>query len=443
MNNKITKAEKVTSTSVEKGNVFIDYDKNGNVIPWVDRKHQVTRYAEVLSHINDYASMNGYDFKVSRDQVQRVHECGEYREYKSYVNAKTKDVMDNKLHRAFFCKRRLCPQCMWLRTLSESHINGLALTAIHEDHKSAYGYFLTLTVKNVDGPRLSDEITHIASSFTKLMRKTRIKKYLLGYSRAIEVTYNKEKDTYHPHIHAILIFKSSLRNSEGGIFKQSKKNGQNEFIDMWQDAAGLDYRPSITIEQYTKAKTYIGKYGKHKGKRIHKSREENIMSSAYELTKYPSKISDSAKAIPIYEESTQSEEKTIVGYDFQYDLEKLFFLERGYYNKRLMTYGGIVKEYRTKVKKRLLEEAIAAELQDEYEFTYTDGNGKEVHQKLTEEDILYNYFRVRFNHAEKYQDKAFVVSEIDQHLTAREFEAKYGYKKTEDDDDLEIAKNIL
>lgn len=426
----------------KKGSLYIDYDSNGNVIPWKEKKHQTVLYSAALEKVNDLFIKRGSPFPlVTEDQIERTRQCGEYREYKSYVNGETKDVMKTSLHRAFFCKRRLCPQCMWLHARTESYINALTLMRIHGDYKSAYGYFVTLTIKNVEGPLLEDAINKLTKGFTKLLRKRRIKKYLLGYSRFIEVTYNDESDTYHPHIHAVLIFKSSLRNSKGGIFKQSKKGGKNEFIDMWQEAADLDYRPSITIEQYSKPKKYIGKYGKHKGKLISKTREENIRSSAFELSKYTTEIVDVADVVPIYEK--KNNKKKLIGYDYNYNVERLMYLENALFNKRLMTYGGLIKEYRKKIKSEILRDARIFEDRlskgDDLEFEYEDSEGKFIKEKLTEEEILYNYFRVRYNHKSEYQEKGFVIQEIDKNLNRKEFERLYGYKDLNEEEEEELV----
>ena len=48
---------------------------------------------------------------------------------------------------------------------------------------------------------------------------------MLGYMRAIEVTYNQQEDTYHPHIHCIfavkrlnILQKAILKNLNGNKF---------------------------------------------------------------------------------------------------------------------------------------------------------------------------------------------------------------------------------
>ena len=47
---------------------------------------------------------------------------------------------------------------------------------------------------------------------------------MLGYMRAIEVTYNQQEDTYHPHIHCIFAVKAQyftkgyIKNLNGNKF---------------------------------------------------------------------------------------------------------------------------------------------------------------------------------------------------------------------------------
>ena len=40
---------------------------------------------------------------------------------------------------------------------------------------------------------------------------------MLGYMRAIEVTYNQQEDTYHPHIHCIFAVKAGYFKGNGYI----------------------------------------------------------------------------------------------------------------------------------------------------------------------------------------------------------------------------------
>lgn len=62
----------------------------------------------------------------------------------------------------------------------------------------------TTTVKNVVGEKLGEELTNLTKSFDRLFRRAKVKKAVIGYLRAIEVTYNAERDDYHPHIHIVV-----------------------------------------------------------------------------------------------------------------------------------------------------------------------------------------------------------------------------------------------
>lgn len=64
--------------------------------------------------------------------------------------------------------------------------------------------FLTLTAPNVPAEELEDEIKDYNHSFKKLMERKEIKKIVKGYARKLEITYNEERDDYHPHFHVLI-----------------------------------------------------------------------------------------------------------------------------------------------------------------------------------------------------------------------------------------------
>ncbi len=64
--------------------------------------------------------------------------------------------------------------------------------------------FVTLTVVNVEGTKLLDKLKEMNKNFRRildLMRKRNIKTRGI---RKVEVTYNKESNTYHPHFHVLV-----------------------------------------------------------------------------------------------------------------------------------------------------------------------------------------------------------------------------------------------
>ncbi|MBR1555646.1 MAG: protein rep, partial [Oscillospiraceae bacterium] len=94
--------------------------------------------------------------------------------------------------------------------------------------------FLTLTVPNVTGDKLADKISQMQKAFNRLIHYKRFKNAVVGYFRALEVTYNHHKnsksyDTFHPHYHNILVVRKDY-------FKSSNYIRRSEWLAMWQMA---------------------------------------------------------------------------------------------------------------------------------------------------------------------------------------------------------------
>ena len=146
-----------------------------------------------LSHIYD---LIGYQSKV-----KQVADCGSYLEFHHELDD---DGIINEigiLHRANFCKDRLCPLCSWRRSLKMfGQISDIA-NNLHGDYLFL---FLTLTVPNCRGSTLSSTINSMMRGFRKFIRCKDIKNISHGFIRSLEITYNLDKNTFHPHFHVIL-----------------------------------------------------------------------------------------------------------------------------------------------------------------------------------------------------------------------------------------------
>lgn len=162
--------------------------------------------------------------------------------------------------------------------------------------------FLTLTVKNVPGAKLNDTISQLTKSFDRLFKRTKVQKNLIGFLRSVEVTHNEEEDTYHPHIHVLLMVKSSYFKSKSDYISQE------EWGDMWSQSLKVDYVPMVDI-------------------RAVKETGKGLKGAILETAKYPTK--------PI---KLDVENKQVVD-----------DLYNGLYRKRQLGYGGLFK----KIKKEL------------------------------------------------------------------------------------------
>ena len=167
--------------------------------------------------------------------------------------------------------------------------------AIKQEPKGRF-LFLTLTVKNTEGEALSSTISQLTKSFDRLFRRAKVKKNLLGYLRSVEVTHNENDNTYHPHIHVLMMVRPS--------FFQSKKDyiTQKEWGYMWSQSLKVDYIPMVDVRAV-----------KEKGK--------GMRGAILETAKYPTK--------PI---KLDVENKQVVD-----------DLYNGMYRKRQLGFGGLFK----------------------------------------------------------------------------------------------------
>jgi hypothetical protein len=145
------------------------------------------------------------DFLNSKKEIEksaRVKECANTITFRNY-----KDLGIKKLDSINLCRERLCLNCCVALARKNCNILERAI-----DNAKGQLYFITLTVKNVKGEELKKTILTMNKAFSGFVRAEKMG----NFYKSVEITYNKEQDTYHPHIHFITdkkIKKSYLNNT--------------------------------------------------------------------------------------------------------------------------------------------------------------------------------------------------------------------------------------
>lgn len=225
-----------------------DKSSTGKERPWTEHR----RAAELLSVI--YTSIDG-------KKAYRVRECAPLLGF-----IEDPDTGKKKLKTAWFCRVRLCPVCQWRRSLK---IYGQAIKVIAAaDKEKKHGWImLTLTVKNVEGIDLDNEIDLLVESWRRLTRSKEWKTRVIGCMRSLEVTHNLKWNTsafntFHPHIHALLCVDTNY-------FSGHKYLSRKKWTELWRDAAKLDYDPQVYVTRVkgdnAKAIAEIAKYATKTG----------------------------------------------------------------------------------------------------------------------------------------------------------------------------------
>lgn len=158
------------------------------------------------------------------DRARKMEPCGRRLLYALTLDGEF--VLDS----ALFCRQRLCPVCQWRRSLKCWQVMKAATEQLGGD----FGYqLLTLSRPNVPRSELREEIGRLNKAFRALMQNGRVKSALHGYYRALEVSYNPERDDFHPHFHVITAVKPSYYHSRYFIKR-------DDLVDIWNSCNGHD-----------------------------------------------------------------------------------------------------------------------------------------------------------------------------------------------------------
>jgi plasmid rolling circle replication initiator protein Rep len=213
-----------------------DPTSTGRKRPWRDKKMRSLTVANSFHRLGD----------LKREG--RIRQCGTYLEFKKEI-----DTGRRFLSAANFCRERLCPMCQWRRSLKVFFQVSRAMDIAEADHKNLVPLFLTLTLRNCKAaiPETAKTLNQIFEGWHNLFDIRKIKATLPGWFRALELTYNKKTDTFHPHIHAILLVDKSYFKT--GYIETA------EWVQLWRGAMRLDYDPICDIRKIKNGK------GKRKG----------------------------------------------------------------------------------------------------------------------------------------------------------------------------------
>ncbi|MFR3249518.1 MAG: protein rep [Bifidobacterium breve] len=287
-------------TTTGTGEILQDFSSTGKERPWKLHKQ------ENLQLVKIYKTAREKNINLITDsRLFDLEHCADTLLFAENVEGK------KKLKSANFCRLRLCPMCQWRRSLKMFGQVQTITDKILERDKSTRFLFATFTVKNVDAENLETCINILNNKFLYLVSKNKtfapakkLKQNLLGYLKAVEVTYNTKDKTYHPHLHVIFAVKSTFfKNKQNYMTKK-------EWIELWQKALNVDYKPQTDIRAI---KTNTGK-------------------AVAEVAKYP------VKTAPIL--SLNDDEAVEVLKTLTLSLNK----------KRFVSYGGIFKTIKQELK---------------------------------------------------------------------------------------------
>lgn len=189
-------------------------------------------------------------------KLDRLKECGNFIKFQSSED-KTKFILTG----GNFCKNRFCPFCSWLKA-KRTAFELLELIKVVEYKEKFAFLFITLTVPNVLKESLREEIENFNVSFKRLFQTKEFKAFNKGFIRKLEITYNEERNDYHPHFHLVIAVNKSY-------FKSRDYMSKRRLLELWKRATRnpnitqVDIKPCRmdTVKQVMELATYSAKQG--------------------------------------------------------------------------------------------------------------------------------------------------------------------------------------
>ena len=205
---------------------------------WSLRKYHSRILAACLNRrADEYFATGNPAHDSYKRRAGRVYPCSDRIEEQRYDNG-------DATHRSWFlCGDRLCPQCARVRSVRLA-VNALGVQrAYYKAHPDApKPIHVVLTQRNCLPCELKGEIGRMLDALRLITHRRRdIKRLLAGMARSIEVTYNAESRTYHPHVHLIVLPKSE--DAAQALLSDSW------WRQVWQDCMRLDYVPMCDAKE--------------------------------------------------------------------------------------------------------------------------------------------------------------------------------------------------
>lgn len=271
---------------------------------------------------------------VSENTLKLIKECNTFMMMVADENLEKK-----KQHKGNSCKNRFCPICAWKKARKDALALSVMMAYLKQEEKKEF-IFLTLTAPNVSAEELNEEIKHYNHSFKKMMERKEVKSIVKGYARKLEITYNEERNDYHPHFHVLIAVNKSY-------FTDTKQYiSRDRWLELWQQ---VTKNPLITQVDVRK---------------VRNGRDDKV----YEIAKYSAKDSDYLQNQNVFE---------------------VFY--NALKGKRLIVFSGLFKEAMTKFKNGELDDYKEKDMTKYvYAIMYNWGDKKylELEKRLLTDDEL-------------------------------------------------------
>lgn len=212
---------------------------------------------------------------VTEKTLERIKECNTF-----LFMVADKSMEKTKLHRSNNCEHRFCPVCAWKKARKNALKISVLMQYLKAEESKEF-IFLTLTAPNVEADELNDEIKHYNQSFKRLIERKEVKSAVKGYVRKLEVTYNQDRNDYHPHFHVILAVDKHYFNNQRQYIKRDR------WLELWQKSTKNPLITQVDVRRvkHTDNKKEVSEIAKYSAKDSDYLQDKIVFDTFYKTLK--------------------------------------------------------------------------------------------------------------------------------------------------------------
>lgn len=277
---------------------------------WESKKKKAKEVAQRLRQIDEHARATRMEACAEVVAGRVCPKCGQM--HVSYAN---------------LCRDRFCPICKWRLSMRRFTSMYTIVEGLRNAYPESAWQFVTLTAKNCRPSELNNLMDEMSRVWNNITTSKKFKGIVAGWARSTEITYNPKTGELHPHYHILVMYEECVEPSDyiinrwcKGMTWTTSKKAQN----------------AETIEWTTEDKQEIG------WKVDQNPEDEAAIEAILETFKYSTKDSD-VEEMPV---------------------GTFWYMTRALANRRLVSFGGIIKEYAAACQMERLDDATTEDEED-------------------------------------------------------------------------------
>lgn len=209
---------------------------------------------------------------------------------------------------ANLCRDRFCPVCKWRLSMKRFSMMYTIVEGLRNAYPESAWQFVTLTAKNCRPNELKNLMDEMSRVWNNITTSKKFQGKVAGWARSTEITYNPKTGELHPHYHILVMYHECLEPDE-------------YIVERW--CKGMTWKTS-KLAQCAEQIEWGVEEEKEIGWKVDRNPEdEAAIEAILETFKYSTKDSD-IDNMPV---------------------GTFWYMTRALANRRLVSFGGLIKEY--------------------------------------------------------------------------------------------------